>query len=69
MCGIVAYLGPNSAHSVLIEGPKRLEYRGYDAAGGATLAGGKMTALRSDDRSTTDSQQDVPLPADGAETA
>jgi len=47
MCGIVAYLGPNSAHSVLIEGLKRLEYRGYDSAGVATLAGGKMTVHRS----------------------
>ena len=33
MCGIVAYVGPRPAHSVIIKGLKRLEYRGYDSAG------------------------------------
>ncbi|MDG2497419.1 MAG: glutamine--fructose-6-phosphate transaminase (isomerizing) [Aquiluna sp.] len=33
MCGIVGYIGPKSAESVLISGLKRLEYRGYDSAG------------------------------------
>lgn len=33
MCGIVGYIGKNGASSVLIEGLKRLEYRGYDSAG------------------------------------
>ena len=33
MCGIVAYLGKKSAQPILIEGLKRLEYRGYDSAG------------------------------------
>jgi len=33
MCGIVAYTGPNPAVPVLINGLKRLEYRGYDSAG------------------------------------
>jgi len=37
MCGIVAYIGSKRALPILIEGLKRLEYRGYDSAGIATL--------------------------------
>lgn len=37
MCGIVAYIGKNKATPILIEGLKRLEYRGYDSAGFAVL--------------------------------
>ena len=33
MCGIVGYLGQKQAYPILIEGLKRLEYRGYDSAG------------------------------------
>ncbi len=33
MCGIVSYIGNKSATSILVEGLKRLEYRGYDSAG------------------------------------
>jgi glutamine---fructose-6-phosphate transaminase (isomerizing) len=40
MCGIVAYLGNKPARPLLIEGLKRLEYRGYDSAGMAVLNGG-----------------------------
>jgi glucosamine--fructose-6-phosphate aminotransferase (isomerizing) len=39
MCGIVAYLGKKVAQPILIEGLKRLEYRGYDSAGVALLGG------------------------------
>ncbi len=39
MCGIVAYLGKKVAQPILVEGLKRLEYRGYDSAGVATLSG------------------------------
>ncbi len=39
MCGIVAYLGHREAKPILLEGLKRLEYRGYDSAGIATLNG------------------------------
>lgn len=42
MCGIVAYLGEKSAQPILIEGLKRLEYRGYDSAGVAVLGGGAI---------------------------
>lgn len=43
MCGIVAYTGFRRAQPILIEGLKRLEYRGYDSAGVATLNDRKMT--------------------------
>jgi glucosamine--fructose-6-phosphate aminotransferase (isomerizing) len=50
MCGIVAYLGKKPAQPILIEGLKRLEYRGYDSAGVALLCDGgiriKKTAGR-----------------------
>ena len=40
MCGIVGYVGKRSAVDYLLEGLRRLEYRGYDSAGVATLNGG-----------------------------
>lgn len=40
MCGIVAYIGTREAYPILIEGLRRLEYRGYDSAGVALLNGG-----------------------------
>lgn len=44
MCGIVAYIGTKEARELLIEGLKRLEYRGYDSAGVAMLNGGVHVA-------------------------
>ena len=40
MCGIVGYVGPDEALPILIEGLRRLEYRGYDSAGVAVLGDG-----------------------------
>ncbi|MFZ9880931.1 MAG: glutamine--fructose-6-phosphate transaminase (isomerizing) [Phycisphaerales bacterium] len=40
MCGIVAYIGRRQAKDILLEGLKRLEYRGYDSAGVAVMNGG-----------------------------
>jgi glucosamine--fructose-6-phosphate aminotransferase (isomerizing) len=38
MCGIVGYIGPKQAQDILIDGLKRLEYRGYDSCGVAVLS-------------------------------
>ncbi len=53
MCGIVAYLGEREATPILIEGLKRLEYRGYDSAGIAVLNRGKLLIRRSVGRIST----------------
>ncbi len=42
MCGIVGYVGPKQAEGVIIEGLRRLEYRGYDSAGIALIADGEL---------------------------
>jgi glucosamine--fructose-6-phosphate aminotransferase (isomerizing) len=46
MCGIVAYVGRKLAQPVLIEGLKRLEYRGYDSAGLAVIGSDQKLHLR-----------------------
>ncbi|HEY7308535.1 MAG TPA: glutamine--fructose-6-phosphate transaminase (isomerizing) [Gemmataceae bacterium] len=42
MCGIIGYVGHREAEPVLLEGLRRLEYRGYDSAGVATLTGSHL---------------------------
>ena len=46
MCGIVGYIGKQKASAVILEGLKRLEYRGYDSAGIAILHGGRLEVAK-----------------------
>ena len=48
MCGIVGVIGKGEAVGLLIEGLKRLEYRGYDSAGVATLSNGRISRRRAE---------------------
>ncbi len=48
MCGIIGYIGPNRALPYLLEGLKRLEYRGYDSAGVAIEEDGKVVVTKSE---------------------
>ncbi|MEU5138666.1 glutamine--fructose-6-phosphate transaminase (isomerizing) [Streptomyces sp. NPDC021139] len=65
MCGIVGYVGPQSALDVVMAGLKRLEYRGYDSAGVAVLAdGGLATAKRAGKLVNLDKElSEHPLPS------
>ncbi len=47
MCGIIGYVGPRECKPLLLQGLERLEYRGYDSAGIATLANGGFAIHRS----------------------
>ena len=46
MCGIVGYVGPDEALPIILEGLRRLEYRGYDSAGVALVDGGLSVVKR-----------------------
>lgn len=54
MCGIIAYIGPREARSIILDGLSRLEYRGYDSAGLATLGAdtGNLSVVRKAGRIT-----------------
>ncbi len=47
MCGIIGYLGPKEVVPILIDGLRRLEYRGYDSAGVAVVRNGQIERRRS----------------------
>ena len=47
MCGIIGYIGPKDVVPVLIDGLRRLEYRGYDSAGVAVVSQGAVNLRRS----------------------
>lgn len=46
MCGIVGYIGTQAASGILLEGLRKLEYRGYDSAGIATVCEGEVQCVR-----------------------
>ncbi|HEY7856790.1 MAG TPA: glutamine--fructose-6-phosphate aminotransferase, partial [Terriglobales bacterium] len=48
MCGIVGYIGTKPVVPVILEGLKRLEYRGYDSAGIAVVCDGKLAIRRAE---------------------
>jgi glucosamine--fructose-6-phosphate aminotransferase (isomerizing) len=48
MCGIVGYIGPQEATPIVLDGLRKLEYRGYDSAGIATLEQGKINISRAE---------------------
>ncbi len=62
MCGIVGYVGPDQALPIVLEGLRRLEYRGYDSAGVALLDGDLSVVKRAGKLS----ELDVALEAVGA---
>ncbi len=50
MCGIIGYVGVNDANPVLLEGLKKLEYRGYDSCGIATVSNKQLHVLKTINR-------------------
>ncbi len=50
MCGIVGYTGSREAEPILVDGLRRLEYRGYDSAGVATVTGSKLIVRKTTGR-------------------
>ena len=50
MCGIVGYVGQRQSASVLLDGLKKLEYRGYDSAGIAVLSQGNIVTIKTKGR-------------------
>lgn len=63
MCGIVAYIGPNEASPILIEGLKKLEYRGYDSSGIAVIENDSIKTVRASGKikALEDKLKDFPI--------
>jgi glucosamine--fructose-6-phosphate aminotransferase (isomerizing) len=63
MCGIVGYIGPREAAGLLLEGLRRLEYRGYDSAGIAVVNGRGLKVMKAAGKlSVLESQLDQEMP-------
>ena len=52
MCGIVGYAGSRDSSGVLVDGLKKLEYRGYDSAGIAVFENGAIRVVKAKGRLT-----------------
>ena len=66
MCGIIGIIGREPVAPLLIDALKRLEYRGYDSAGVATLEHGVLTRRRAEDKLRNLEQKLAREPLDGA---
>ncbi len=66
MCGIVGYIGQQQAAPIIIEGLRRLEYRGYDSAGICTLNGGEPLIRRAEGKLINLERILAELPATGS---
>jgi glucosamine--fructose-6-phosphate aminotransferase (isomerizing) len=68
MCGIVGYVGPQQAEGVVVEGLRRLEYRGYDSAGVALAVDGRIAFEKRAGKigNLDKALADTPLPASTA---
>jgi glucosamine--fructose-6-phosphate aminotransferase (isomerizing) len=68
MCGIVGYVGEQRALSVVVEGLRRLEYRGYDSAGVALVTDGALTVQKRAGKlaNLDKALSECPLPESGA---
>jgi glutamine---fructose-6-phosphate transaminase (isomerizing) len=66
MCGIVGYIGPKEVVPVILDGLKKLEYRGYDSAGLAVVRNGEVRIRRSSGKliNLTRSLESAPLEGD-----
>ncbi|MBY0228148.1 MAG: glutamine--fructose-6-phosphate transaminase (isomerizing), partial [Gemmataceae bacterium] len=65
MCGIVGYVGTRPAEPVLLDGLRRLEYRGYDSAGVAVLDGGSLQVRKKAGRIASLAEELERLPTRG----
>ncbi|MHB1012908.1 MAG: glutamine--fructose-6-phosphate transaminase (isomerizing), partial [Desulfobacteria bacterium] len=65
MCGIVGYTGPNSCVEILVDGLRRLEYRGYDSAGVAIQTGGGIAVRKSQGKISRLTQRIAKEPVSG----